>query len=95
MVKCKDCKQEMENANTCIYPYIGINGKVYHRDVSSFDINKKCHDCGIVNKRGNVHHFGCDVERCPRCKGQIISCSCNKQKLYKENTFKNYPWKVL
>ena len=36
--------------------------------------NGKCHDCGIVH--GGKHHPGCDVERCPRCKGQLISCGC-------------------
>lgn len=33
-----------------------------------------CHDCGIV--RGGVHHPGCDMERCPRCGGQLIGCGC-------------------
>lgn len=31
-----------------------------------------CHDCGAGP--GQFHHFGCDVERCPICKGQLISC---------------------
>jgi hypothetical protein len=33
-----------------------------------------CHDCGIVD--GLLHAFGCDMERCPRCFGQLISCGC-------------------
>jgi hypothetical protein len=36
--------------------------------------NGRCHDCGI--KHGNYHHDGCDVEQCPRCKEQLISCAC-------------------
>ena len=33
-----------------------------------------CHDCGAVE--GQYHHFGCDMERCPFCGRQLISCHC-------------------
>ena len=33
-----------------------------------------CHDCAVV--RGQLHVPNCDVEACPRCFGQIISCGC-------------------
>jgi hypothetical protein len=36
--------------------------------------NGRCHDCSI--KHGRQHHPGCDVERCPRCGGQRITCGC-------------------
>ena len=34
----------------------------------------KCDDCGV--KRGAIHQIGCDLEPCPRCGGQAITCDC-------------------
>jgi len=70
--KPKDKKERNEN-----WKYKGDEA-IYARDTTYFDWNDKCHDCGIENKIGNLHHYGCDVERCPRCGGQLISCDCLK-----------------
>ena len=84
MVKCEDCKKEMLKVNSSCdlnFRCIKIGNKIYPRDTLEFDYNKNCHDCGILNKIGNLHHFGCDMERCPKCKGQLISCYCKKQEI--------------
>jgi hypothetical protein len=36
---------------------------------------KDCHDCYCPS--GGFHHAGCDVEQCPRCGSQAISCDCD------------------
>ncbi len=36
--------------------------------------DRPCHDCAVV--RGQFHVATCDVDRCPRCLGQLITCGC-------------------
>ena len=38
-----------------------------------------CHDCGVME--GEIHEYGCDMENCPFCGGQLISCDCCYTKL--------------
>ncbi len=73
-MKCHYCEQEMTDSNadctgnTVRFP----DGTVM--EAIPYDGPDKCHDCSI--KRGGRHHPGCDMERCPRCGGQLISCGC-------------------
>ena len=33
-----------------------------------------CGDCGVL--RGQLHVPECDIEQCPKCIGQLVSCDC-------------------
>jgi len=38
------------------------------------DQAKPCHDCGIVE--GELHKENCDMEPCPFCGDQLLTCTC-------------------
>jgi len=73
---CRWCKKEMTvktcRANTEVdFP----DGVALPSSPDHFgEVGDRCHDCNIVN--GGFHHPGCDVERCPKCGGQLITCGC-------------------
>jgi hypothetical protein len=55
------------------------------------DMNERaiCHDCGV--KEGQLHLSGCDMESCPHCGGQLISCDCSEPDRDRRIPFIVYP----
>jgi len=77
MAICKWCPKDMEDDSVISCDrntHVDFAG---FREVPSIPHRmhaKRCHDCNV--KPGGLHHPGCDMEQCPRCRGQLISCGC-------------------
>ena len=74
---CRECNKDMLLVDSCVeVPVKTINGDVL--EPIKYNIlesnHERCHDCGV--KLGGYHHRGCDMERCPNCSEQLISCGC-------------------
>lgn len=84
MAKCDICDFDMLRVEGCIsHSYRTSDGKTVYsaipygsetRYTRRPDPGERCHDCNTL--AGSFHHTGCDLEECPVCHGQFISCSC-------------------
>jgi hypothetical protein len=80
MAVCMYCQQEMMTATSCTVDAFHMNGRRF--ELASFGSEEgmwrfkssTCADCGV--KWGGRHHPGCDIQRCPRCGRQLMTCGC-------------------
>jgi hypothetical protein len=80
-VTCRWCGGNMDEVSTCVQVCVEtVDGALapvaYGSEVDDWGAASglRCHDCLV--EPGGFHHRGCDVERCPRCGGQVIACEC-------------------
>jgi hypothetical protein len=100
MAICNLCKGEMTSVSTCTGTHLRFEpfDKAqkpqefkrikYHYEARYGNLmthggeKDRCHDCGVSPNA--LHHPGCDVEECPICHGQLISCICNESGLFSD-----------
>lgn len=71
MLLVDGCVSEVIHIEEIEYASIRYGEGTWAKDL---DPTRRCHDCNAA--WGNFHHPGCDMEECPKCHGQLISCGC-------------------
>ncbi len=85
MAQCDLCLLEMTDDDvTCVVTPVLTDTGVFQpvpfgREKVRGWKSARCGDCGV--RRDGWHHRGCDMEECPRCAGQLISCGCDESEL--------------
>ena len=79
MATCDLCNREMLTAASCSVDVLHADGRSFRLGPYGSEEDwptdgRPCGDCGVAE--GGLHHVGCDIQRCPRCAGQFISCGC-------------------
>lgn len=76
---CLFCRNQLKISACCRAKFMEIDNEPFERipNDRGGEMDICCGDCDA--EFGELHHVGCDLETCPACQGQLISCSCDKQ----------------
>ena len=84
-LKVDGCKPSVFVYDGKKYPRIKAGDKGDLHEIKSSDAENsgkisRCHGCGA--KYGHYHHENCDVEQCPICGEQLLSCKCKADEVF-------------
>lgn len=84
MTICDLCGNDMTTGAGCVVGALHQEGRPYElapherrRGTGAHDEN--CGDCSVAP--GGLHHLGCDMQTCPKCRGQLLICDCRFDEL--------------
>ena len=83
---CSYCGKEMSPGTSCTLTHYDDFSDKTERARVPWGGQITCGDCNTPPQ--GLHHPGCDMERCPECRGQAISCSCTDDDLTREHDLK-------
>jgi len=76
MTVCRYCGRKLSSLKGCKVKNIIIGDVIFERVPNS--LGEPCGNCGADD--GKIHHFGCDMESCPKCSGQLaFFCDCGEE----------------